>query len=126
MVHVTHHHKTRPPGQARRWPDWANMALGVLIAASPWLVGYVGLGGATMNAIIIGFLVFALSALALTLLDRWEAYINALLGVWLLLSPWLLGFAIFDMAKFAHLFGGALVLAIAFLEIWQGGAAAEA
>lgn len=121
MAHITHnHHHIRPPQDAQRWQDWANMALGILAAASPWLFGYTGLEGATLNAVIIGFLVFALSALALTLLDRWEAYINALLGIWLVLSPWLLNFMLYDVAKFAHLGIGAFILVIAALEIWQG------
>src|SRR3546814_8714656 len=75
------------------------MVFGIAMVASPWLLGYAGLEGATMNAVIIGFLVFALSALALTLLDRWEAWINAALGIWLILSPWLLGFAIYDRSE---------------------------
>lgn len=114
MAHITHHHE-----ETRRWQDWANMVLGILMVASPWLLGYSALEGATMNAVIIGFLIFALSALALTLLDSWEAWINAALGIWLVLSPWLLSFAIFDPARLSHLGVGLCVLAIAVAEIWQ-------
>lgn len=116
MAHITHHDP-----QTRRWQDWANMALGALLAASPWLLGYTGLEGATINAIIIGLLVFALSALALTLLDGWEAYISGLLGIWATLSPWLIGFFPYDMATFAHIGIGAAIVAIAAYEIWQTG-----
>ncbi|WP_341705364.1 SPW repeat protein [Ferrovibrio sp.] len=114
MAHITHHHEP-----ARHWQDWVNMILGALMVASPWLFGYAPLEGATMNAVIIGFLVFALSALSLTLLDDWEAYISAGLGVWLILSPWLLGFALYDPARLAHLAIGILVVAVAVLEVWQ-------
>jgi len=114
MAHIVHHE------EPRHWQDWANMALGAVMVASPWLLGYAGLEGATMNAVIIGFLVFALSALALTLLDRWEVWINAALGIWLILSPWLLGFAVYDPARLSHLGIGIVVLAIAASEIWQG------
>lgn len=110
---------SRPAQELRRWQDWANMALGLLMAASPWLAGYTGLEDATLNAILIGFLVFALSALALTLLDHWEAYLNAMLGAWLVLSPWLLRFDGFEMVKFTHLAIGAFILVIAAQEIWQ-------
>jgi hypothetical protein len=116
MAHVTHHDP-----QTRRWQDWANMALGALLAASPWLLGYTGLEAATINAVIIGLLVFALSALALTLLDGWEAYISGLLGIWAALSPWLIGFTFYDMATFAQGGLGVLVLGIAASEIWQAG-----
>lgn len=127
MVHISHHSQHEPhrgphhEPDARRWQDWANMAFGILLAASPWLLGYRGLEAATMNAVIVGFLVFALSALALTLLDRWEAYISAMLGLWAGASPWLLGFTGYDAAMIAHLGIGACVVSIAGLEIWQGG-----
>ncbi|WP_298726853.1 SPW repeat protein [uncultured Ferrovibrio sp.] len=121
MAHVTHNqHDIRHPHEIRRWQDWTNMALGILAAISPWLFGFTGFEGATLNAVIIGFLVFALSALALTLLDSWEAYINAQLGAWLALSPWLLAFSHYDMIKFVHLSIGALIVAVAVLGIWQG------
>ena len=127
MAHVTHHH---PPGshqpghhavrvKTRRWQDWANMVLGLVLVASPWLLQFTGLEAATLNAVIIGFLIFALSALALTLLDRWEAYISGLLGLWAALSPWLIGFTAYDMAMIAHVGLGALVVVTAAIEIWQ-------
>src|SRR5690606_16704195 len=100
----------------QRWQDWANMALGIAMTASPWLLGYTGLEDATLNAVMTGFLVFALSALALTLLDHWEAYLNAMLGAWLVLSPWLLRFDGYETVKLAHLAVGAFILVIAAQE----------
>lgn len=123
MAHVTHHHSAGPsPGSARRWQDWTNMVFGALLVLSPWLLRFTGLEAATLNAAIIGFLIFALSALALTLLDRWEAYINGLLGLWAMLSPWLIGFTVYDYAMLAHVGLGALVVVVAVVEIWQTGA----
>lgn len=129
MAHVSHHHpqEDRHPGvgarrwEASRWEDWANVVFGLLLAASPWLLQFTGLEAATLNAVIIGGLICALSALALTLLDRWEVYISGLLGVWAMLSPWLIGFTAYDMAMLAHLGFGALVVAVAAIEIWQSG-----
>ncbi|MFN4277297.1 MAG: SPW repeat protein [Ferrovibrio sp.] len=130
MVHISHesrhgprhgpHREPHHEPEARRWQDWANMAFGILLASSPWLLGYSGLEAATMNAVIVGFLIFALSALALTLLDRWEAYISAMLGLWAGASPWLLGFTGYDGAMIAHLGVGICVVTVASVEIWQG------
>jgi hypothetical protein len=114
MAHVTHHNP-----QTRRWQDWANMALGALLAASPWLLGFTGLDGATLNAVIVGLLVFALSALALTLLDRWEAYISGMLGLWAAVSPWLIGFVAYEAAVATHVVIGVAVVTIAAYEVWQ-------
>jgi len=70
-----------PPRKARLpWEAWAMLALGVAIGLSPWSFGFTGLGGATMNSVIIGMLVFALAGLTLTLQDRWEGWITLGLG----------------------------------------------
>lgn len=129
MAHVSHHHHPdrhlrvgARRWEVRRWEDWANVVFGLFLAASPWLLQFTGLEAATLNAVIIGGLICALSALALTLLDRWEAYISGLLGLWAMLSPWLIGFTAYDTAMLAHLGLGALVLTVAAIEIWQGGA----
>lgn len=131
MAHVTQDHSSdrrtaarsweRRRWQGSRWQDWANMVFGLLLAVSPWLLQFNGLEGATLNAVIIGGLICALSALALTLLDHWEAYISGLLGVCAMLSPWLLGFTAYDAATLAHTGLGALVVVVAVIEIWQGG-----
>lgn len=128
MAHVTQDHSpNHRPATARswdmqRWQDWANMLFGLLLAVSPWLLGFTGFEGATLNAVIIGGLIFALSALALTLLDRWEAYISGLLGVWAMLSPWLIGFTAYDPAMLAHIGLGGLVVVVAVIEVWQSAA----
>lgn len=130
MAHVTHDHSSDPRRprvagrgwETRRWEDWANMIFGLLLALSPWLLRFTGLEAATLNAVIIGGLICALSALALTLLDRWEAYISGLLGIWAMLSPWLIGFTAYDMAMLAHIGLGAVVVAVAAIEVWQSGA----
>ena len=130
MAHVTHDQSSDPRRprvaahgwETRRWEDWANMIFGLLLALSPWLLRFTGLEAATLNAVIIGGLICALSALALTLLDRWEAYISGLLGIWAMLSPWLIGFTAYDMAMMAHIGLGAVVVAVAAIEVWQSGA----
>lgn len=126
MAHISHHpasyreeRRTEPSLLLLYWQDWACMALGVLLAASPWLLGYADREDAMLNAVLSGFLVAALAALSLTLLDRWEAYLTLMLGLWLILSPWLLRFDNVDRVKFAHLAIGAFILVIAAQEIWQ-------
>jgi len=130
MAHVTHDHSPEQHQlrvsargwEIRRWQDWANMIFGLLLALSPWLLRFAGLEAATLNAVIIGGLICALSALALTLLDRWEAYISGLLGIWAILSPWLIGFTTYDMATLAHIGLGGLVVLVAAIEVWRSGA----
>lgn len=104
----------RSDAERRLWQDWALLLLGLLVAASPWLLGFHALAGATLNAMIVGLLVAALAALSLTLLDRWEAWMNLGLAFWLCLSPWLFGYGFFPLPAWGHV---ALGLGLAVLAI---------
>jgi hypothetical protein len=75
-----------------RWQEWAGFFLGLWLAVSPWVVGYVDNGAATANAAFVG--------LALALASHFEAsfdevageWLNLGAGLWLLAAPFLLGF----------------------------------
>lgn len=102
------------------WDSWLTMAVGVAIGVSPWAFRFTGLDYAMLNAVITGMLVFALAALALTLLDRWEAWVTLGLGFWLCLSPWLLGYELYAVAALPHIGFGLLVIALSILTLWRG------
>lgn len=106
--------------ERRLWQDWAALILGLGIAASPWLLGFAVLAGATMNAMIVGLLVSALAALSLTLLDRWEAWVNLGLAFWLCLSPWLMGYGIFAFPAWGHTLMGLGLAVLAISAILRG------
>jgi len=77
-----------------RWQDWAELVLGVWLFFSPWLLSYSDVTGAATNAHIIGAAIVVLSLIELYTWERWEEWINLVLGVWLIISPWVLGFSI--------------------------------
>lgn len=103
----------------RRWEDWCSMALGVLILLSPVFVPIVHLPLATINALLVGFLVILMAWQELILPETWEEPIELVLGAWLMASPWLLGYAENTDAAALHAVLGALVAALALLESWQ-------
>lgn len=109
-----------PPRKARLpWEAWATLALGVAVGLAPWSFGFTGLGGATMNSVIIGMLVFALAGLTLTLQDRWEGWFTLGLGAWLVLAPWLLNFYRVPQAALPHLGFGLALMAVSILGLWR-------
>jgi multisubunit Na+/H+ antiporter MnhE subunit len=60
---------------------------------SPWLLGYhTTSGSATANGVIFGLIIAILAIAALSTRQAWEEWVNLVLGIWLILSPWLLGF----------------------------------
>lgn len=75
-----------------RWQDWAELFLGIWLFFSPWLLGYSDVSNAATNAYLVGIAIVGLSILEIATKTRWEEWTNLLLGVWLVLCPWALGF----------------------------------
>jgi SPW repeat len=76
----------------RRWQDGANLVLGAWFFVSPWVLGHAG-STAALNAHILGAAVVVVALIAAYMPKAWEEMINTLLGVWLVVSPFVLGFA---------------------------------
>jgi len=75
----------------RRWQDWANLVLGSWIFVSPWVLDYTGTTAA-WNAYIMGAGIVVFALIAAYMPKAWEEIINTLLGIWLVASPFVLGF----------------------------------
>jgi len=77
----------------RRWQDWINLILGVWLFLSPWLLAYTGTSMvASWNAWILGVALVVFSAIAVSIPQIWEEVVNILIGIWMIISPWVLGF----------------------------------
>lgn len=78
-----------------RWQDWMTLVLGIWLFCSPFLVEayfpYTSLDD--WNSYMAGVALIIVSMVALRNPERWEEWFNILIGVWLIISPFLLGFA---------------------------------
>ena len=80
--------------KAKRWQDWLNLLIGIWLFISPWVIGFAGADyGASWNAWILGVAVVVFSAIAVSMPQAWEEVINILLGIWMVISSWVIGFA---------------------------------
>ncbi len=105
-------------GVHRLWEDWLGIAAGILIGLSPWLADTMGSSAVMWNATIVGTLVFGLAALELVDLRRWEEALEMALGLWLIASPFVFGYA-GTALMYWHLVLGAAVAVLAILELMQ-------
>ena len=96
--------------------DMYKLVLGTFLLLAPWLFAFV-YAPARVDAVVSGMLVAALSAIALYCLTDWEEWAALALGLWVLLSPWLLRFPHAAAMK-VHIFIGVLVVYLAGLELW--------
>jgi hypothetical protein len=99
----------------KHWQDAVNAVLGVWLVLSPWAMGYVGETSAMTNAIVIGVALTAAALGAIFVPRAWEEWTEGVLGLWLIVSPWALGFAARDGARLAAVVTG---IAIAALALW--------
>jgi hypothetical protein len=100
-----------------RFCDVLNLFLGALLFASPWIFGFAA-GIQTQNAMISGIVIVVLSVAALALFAEWEEWLNLIVGLWVLVSPWVLGFAD-TTAMWVHVAIGAIVAIVAAVELWM-------
>jgi SPW repeat len=96
--------------------DVVNLFLGTILFFSPWLFS-LSLGTPRQTDAIAGLLIAVLSIAALTAFAIWEEWLNLIAGLWLIASPWVLGFQDSD-AMTVHVVIGAVVAALAAFEAW--------
>ena len=97
--------------------DVANLLLGMILFFSPWLFSFSAGAAWQTTSPKIGLLVALLSMAALAAFAVWEEWLNLAAGVWLVVSPWLLGFQNSD-AMTLHVVIGGIVAALASFEVW--------
>ncbi len=101
----------------RTWEDWVGMLLGVLIGLSPWFAGQTE-QLPMLNAFAVGAVVLLLAEMELVDLHRWEETGEILCGLWLIASPFVLGYAETTLAIW-HFGLGGIVVVLAGIELWQ-------
>ena len=96
--------------------DIYKLVLGGFVALSPWLFAF-GYEAARLESVASGVLVVAISIAALIAFADWEEWAALALGLWLIASPWALGFPVAAAMKI-HIGVGLVLVYLAGLELW--------
>lgn len=99
--------------QLKHWQDPVNAVLGVGVVLSPWVMGFQDTTLAMANAVVIGLALIAAALGAIFVPRAWEEWTEAILGLWLVVSPWALGFNTHYQATMNALVVGAVIVALA-------------
>jgi hypothetical protein len=91
-------------------------SFGLFLFVSPWLFAYAN-EVARIDVWASGAAITAISIAAILAFSDWEAWLNLLLGLWSIVSPWALGF-IHTRAMHVSIGLGAMVAFVAALELW--------
>ena len=103
--------------------DLYNLVLAMLLFVSPWLFAHAS-GAAAIDLRASGAAIAIISLAAMVVFSNWEEWANLLLGIWLVASPWVLGFAHTSAMHFSTGVGAAVAF-LAALELWLLYEAAE-
>lgn len=101
--------------QLKHWQDPVNALLGVWLVLSPWALGFQGNTMAMSNAVVIGAVLVAVAVGAILVPRAWEEWTEGALGLWLVVSPWILGFGMIRDAMLSTALAG---LAVIVLAVW--------
>ena len=94
----------------QHWQDWLNLILAGWVLLSPLAVG-TGVGGVAIgNYYLVGIALAVFSIGALIEFPPWEELVNLILGGWLVISPWTLGFSSFSAHAWNAVIIGILVV----------------
>jgi SPW repeat len=102
----------------KHWQDPINLILGIWMIVSPWVLRYSTDANPTWNAVILGILIGVAALFALYRVMAWEEWGSVVLGVWLVISPWVLGFSANTNAMSNAIVVGIIV---AVLALWALG-----
>jgi len=96
--------------------DLYNLLLAVVLFASPWFFAHAS-RTAGLDLWLSSAAIIILSLAAMIAYSTWEEWINLALGLWLVVSPYLLGFAHTRAMHYAIGIGSAIAF-FAGLELW--------
>src|SRR5207253_9942204 len=74
-----------------KYCDVANLILGAILFFSPWMFGF-DAGKVPQNAYISGVVIAVLAIAALAAFAVWDGWLNLIVGLCALVSPWVLAF----------------------------------
>ncbi len=97
--------------------DWINLILAFALVVSPWVLALPA-GTITYNAVIAGVVIGLVAIGALVAFAQWEEWVNLILGMWVLVSPFVLGFSSNVNATWTHVVVGLAVAVLAAVELW--------
>ena len=96
--------------------DTYNLAAAGVLFVAPWLFRLTN-GTARLDFWLCALAIIAMSSAAIFTYANWEEWTNVVVGLWLIVSPWMLGFAHFRAMHFSVAIG-IIVTFMSLLELF--------
>ena len=96
------------------WQETGNLIVGIWLFLSPLIFRFFHWADMdTMNFLVMGVAIAAVAVLAKYMHALWEDWVTLILGVWMVISPWLMGFTDNKVAFVDAVIAGLFVVGIA-------------
>lgn len=102
-----------------RWQDWLNVILGAWLVVSPWVLDFADTQPAAGTTWFLGAAIVIFAGTAVYMPKAWEEAVSIVLGLCLLASPWVMGFADQSTAMTNAVILGVLVVAFGLWAMLQ-------
>ena len=115
----------------QHWPEWCVALVGVWVFLTPWVLPYffpnsVATGIVMWNHHVVGFAIAVAGLAAVAAYQIWEEWADIVLGVWLALSPLVLGFASLTALTWNAMIMGAVVVILSAAALYTDPSAMRA
>ena len=109
----------------KHWQDPVNGLLGVWLIVSPWALGFSTERAALANFVIVGILLLATALGAIFVPKAWEEWTESVLGLWMIISPWIVRYTAVHAARTDAILAGIVILVLGLWAVaqdkgWQG------
>lgn len=101
----------------RHFQDWITLLVGILLVISPFVLTIPAPEGIDTFPVTVNFVTSGASAIILALaalfaFRQWEEWLDIALGLWLIASPWVLGYTYSQTAIWVAVIGGVVIAAM--------------
>ena len=102
-------------GYQIKWASGLNALAGLWLIVSPFVLSYSNLQNAMWNDIVLGVVIGAIALFRFSgaYTQAWLSWVNLVLGAWVFISPFVLGFTSNQVALWDNLIFGAVVFVLA-------------
>jgi hypothetical protein len=92
-----------------------NIIAGIWLIISPFVLGFTNHNGAQWDCIIVGVIVAIIAAIRTWGPPRtaWLAWVNVILGIWMIVSPWIFGVSDVNAILWNGIISGIVVIVLA-------------
>lgn len=98
------------------WQNVVSALIGIWFIIAPFSLGFAGNAGRIWTSIIGGVILLVLAGAAVmnehVRRQTWIQYVNGLVGIWFIIAPWVLSFAVKPADFWTSLVGGIIVLGL--------------